>query len=462
MTSCFQKFVKGPWPAYLLVLTDFFGLGCIMPLLPFFTNEFAETNKAMWLGAIMSSQAAGVVIGTIIIGKLSDVFGRRQVGIFSMCGDCVMFLLSGVVTTPGTMLAVRACAGLFCPIPCAFGWVIDVSPNKLRAKRLGQTTAAIMGGMFLGFTVAAVVGEFSSLFVAMLIPSSFAGCVALLLIVFVPDPIPDPKPAAAKAPATPETETETERTAPTELIPPTELNPSIEITPPTPTPTASATAPTSVIKQTSPLPVLQTSRWKTIFVTQMGVGLLVGHFQAVAMLMMVNKHGITALGLGLFNIVTVLVMLISNIWVFPIVYKWLGQDKILCGGLIICGLSFSVGWYTEFSLVAYFSLMMPIFLIAMILLPTGQTAAADLSKVLAPTAVGGVQGLTRVGVDFGKVIAPIVSASIYGDGNGRPMAYGWVGICMVVAGILFGVYSKPPEKVVLALKAEKKQEEAGG
>lgn len=194
----------------------------------------------------------------------------------------------------------------------------------------------------------------------------------------------------------------------------------------------------------------------------MGVGLLVGHFQAVAMLMMVNKHGITALGLGLFNIVTVLVMLISNIWVFPIVYKWLGQDKILCGGLIICGLSFSVGWYTEFSLVAYFSLMMPIFLIAMILLPTGQTAAADLSKVLAPTAVGGVQGLTRVGVDFGKVIAPIVSASIYGDGNGRPMAYGWVGICMVVAGILFGVYSKPPEKVVLALKAEKKQEEAGG
>ena len=42
-------------------------------------NEFAETNKAMWLGAIMSSQAAGVVIGTIIIGKLSDVFGRRQV-----------------------------------------------------------------------------------------------------------------------------------------------------------------------------------------------------------------------------------------------------------------------------------------------------------------------------------------------------------------------------------------------
>ena len=400
-----------------------------MPLLPFFTNEFAETNKAMWLGAIMSSQAAGVVIGTIIIGKLSDVFGRRQVGIFSMCGDCVMFLLSGVVTTPGTMLAVRACAGLFCPIPCAFGWVIDVSPNKLRAKRLGQTTAAIMGGMFLGFTVAAVVGEFSSLFVAMLIPSSFAGCVALLLIVFVPDPKP---------------------------------NPSIKITPPTPTPTATATAPTSVIKQTSPLPVLQTSRWKTIFVTQMGVGLLVGHFQAVAMLMMVNKHGITALGLGLFNIVTVLVMLISNIWVFPIVYKWLGQDKILCGGLIICGLSFSVGWYTEFSLVAYFSLMMPIFLIAMILLPTGQTAAADLSKVLAPTAVGGVQGLTRVGVDFGKVIAPIVSASIYGDGNGRPMAYGWVGICMVVAGILFGVYSKPPEKVVLALKAEKKQEEAGG
>ena len=34
----FQKLVRGPIPAYSLVLIDFFGLGCIMPMLPFFVK----------------------------------------------------------------------------------------------------------------------------------------------------------------------------------------------------------------------------------------------------------------------------------------------------------------------------------------------------------------------------------------------------------------------------------------
>ena len=77
--GCFAQFLLGPGPAFMLVMVDFFGLGCIMPLLPFFCNDYAADNKSMWLGAILSSQAAGVVVGTIIIGKASDVFGRRRV-----------------------------------------------------------------------------------------------------------------------------------------------------------------------------------------------------------------------------------------------------------------------------------------------------------------------------------------------------------------------------------------------
>ena len=57
--SRFQKFIEGPAPAYSLVMIDFFGLGCIMPLLPFFCKDFE--NGGLWLGAIMTAQAGGVV-----------------------------------------------------------------------------------------------------------------------------------------------------------------------------------------------------------------------------------------------------------------------------------------------------------------------------------------------------------------------------------------------------------------
>ena len=42
--SCFEKFVNGPMPAYSLVFIDFFGLGCIMPLLPFFSAPKEHCN----------------------------------------------------------------------------------------------------------------------------------------------------------------------------------------------------------------------------------------------------------------------------------------------------------------------------------------------------------------------------------------------------------------------------------
>ena len=74
--SCFEKFVNGPMPAYSLVFIDFFGLGCIMPLLPFFCKDFQDGG--LWLGAIMTAQAFGVVLGTILVGTLSDMYGRKK------------------------------------------------------------------------------------------------------------------------------------------------------------------------------------------------------------------------------------------------------------------------------------------------------------------------------------------------------------------------------------------------
>ena len=240
----YQKLVRGPIPAYSLVLVDFFGLGCIMPLLPFFCKDFE--GGGLWLGAILTAQAGGVVVGTILVGTLSDIFGRKKLAIYSMIGDGIFFFLSGSMTNPLGMLIVRCLAGMFCPIPCAYGWVIDVSKDpELRAKRLGLTTAYIMGGMFFGFAVAGVVGEFFGLFYAMLIPAILAFANAFFIAMAVPG-------------------------IDTTAVKKEETNKSI------------GHEEKTEMKKPNPGPVIKTAAWVSIALINFAVGLQVGHFLAVA------------------------------------------------------------------------------------------------------------------------------------------------------------------------------------
>ena len=285
--SCFEKFVNGPMPAYSLVFIDFFGLGCIMPLLPFFCKDFQDGG--LWLGAIMTAQAFGVVLGTMLVGTLSDMYGRKKLGIYSMIGDGIFFFLSGSMTTPLGMLIVRFVAGMFCPIPCAYGWVIDVSPEaNVRAKRLGFTTAFIMGGMFFGFSVAGVVGEFFGMLYAMLIPAVLALINAFFILLFVPTPGQD---------------LERRKNTYNNLK-------------------KKDDAKKNGRKKPNPSPVIKTGAWKSVSLVNFAVGLQVGHFTAVAMMMMVKKHGLTPSGLAIFNVSTICVMILANAYFFPCKYKY--------------------------------------------------------------------------------------------------------------------------------------------
>ena len=75
----------------------------------------------------------------------------------------------------------------------------------------------------------------------------------------------------------------------------------------------------------------------------------------------------------------------------------------------------------------------PGFLFSMTLLPAGQTRAAELTKQLAPDAIGTVQGMTRMSLDFGKAVAPVISTALYGEGDGTYVSYVWVAVLMILA-----------------------------
>ena len=75
-------------------------------------------------------------------------------------------------------------------------------------------------------------------------------------------------------------------------------------------------------KKPNPSPVIKTGAWKSVSLVNFAVGLQVGHFTAVAMMMMVKKHGLTPSGLAIFNVSTICVMILANAYFFPCKYKY--------------------------------------------------------------------------------------------------------------------------------------------
>ena len=102
---------------HVAVFIDFFGLGIIIPLLPFHVE--AQGSTSMWVGGIITGQYIGVVFGSAIFGKLSDRLGKQLVLRIIMALDVGLFILSGLVQTVGPLLLVRFLTGLSTPISAA-------------------------------------------------------------------------------------------------------------------------------------------------------------------------------------------------------------------------------------------------------------------------------------------------------------------------------------------------------
>ena len=385
--SCFQRYLRGPGPAYSLVFVDFFGLGTIYPLLPVFCKDFE--NGGMWLGAILSAQSAGVIIGTVLVGILSDMFGRKRLGLYSMFGDGIFFFLAGMMTNPLGMLIVRLICGIFSPIPCSYSWIIDLTPDKnQQAKRIGFTTAFILGGLFFGSVVAGVAGEFFGITIAMIIPSAAAFINLFIIAMFVPTPEGD-------------------------------------------------LAKKEKVQKPNPGPVLKTPTFKSLALVNVGIGSMLGHYTAVGMNMMVRKHGLTPAGLSGFNVSTMFVMILANAKFFPWAYRVLGADKMIPMFIMIAATGFTCAFFAEFNLWVFFAVSLPSFLFGVTVMPSTQTVAAVLTKKIAPDAVGTVQGLSRMTVEIGKCIGPIISMTLYGNGDGNFVAYLWVGILLYIGAIIY-------------------------
>ena len=165
---------------FIIVFIDLLGFGLILPLLPFYADQYGATPLVV--GLLTAIYAAAQLVGAPFLGRLSDRFGRRPILLISIFGTFLGFLLFGIaeplgeVISPGLSIPIntlilsilfisRALDGFTGGnISVAQAYITDITSEENRARGLGLVGAAFglgfvfgpaMGGFLSGFSFAA-------------------------------------------------------------------------------------------------------------------------------------------------------------------------------------------------------------------------------------------------------------------------------------------------------------------
>jgi DHA1 family tetracycline resistance protein-like MFS transporter len=151
---------------FIIVFIDLMGFGLILPLLPFYADEYGATPFVV--GLLTASYAAAQLIGAPILGRLSDRYGRRPLLLVSIFGTVLGFLLLAIADPLGRSLAsslgISAAPAILAllffsrildgltggNISVAQAYITDVTDSENRAKGLGLLGAAFGLGFIIG------------------------------------------------------------------------------------------------------------------------------------------------------------------------------------------------------------------------------------------------------------------------------------------------------------------------
>ncbi|HEY4376967.1 MAG TPA: MFS transporter [Acidimicrobiales bacterium] len=138
------------------VAIDLIGFGIVLPLLPRYAEDLKITPTV--IGFVVASFSVAQMIGSPILGRLSDRFGRKPILIFSLIGTAVGSLVTGLAGTVWLLLLGRIIDGSSgASVSVAQAAVADVAAPDQRPRLLGLLGAAFGVGFVIGPAIGALV-----------------------------------------------------------------------------------------------------------------------------------------------------------------------------------------------------------------------------------------------------------------------------------------------------------------
>lgn len=133
----------------LAVLLAALDTSIVVTALPTIAGEFGQFERLAW---ITTAYIVTATMGIPVLGKLSDLYGRRRVFQTAMAVFAVSSLLCGLAQSMVQLIAARALQGLGGGAIQALAFAIlgDIISARDRGRYIGYFTVAFAGAAFLG------------------------------------------------------------------------------------------------------------------------------------------------------------------------------------------------------------------------------------------------------------------------------------------------------------------------
>lgn len=169
---------------FLVVFIDLLGFGIMIPLLPTFSQNVLHMHETT-IGLVAGIFSLMQFIFNPFWGRLSDIYGRKPIIMFSLMGNVLSYImlglvLGGVLQSIELLFIARALAGFFSAnIGAAMAYISDITPPKERSKGMG-----IIGVAFgLGFVIGPFIGGFFAKRFGFGVPVFFSAGLSLLAFI---------------------------------------------------------------------------------------------------------------------------------------------------------------------------------------------------------------------------------------------------------------------------------------
>lgn len=134
---------------FLTILVNLIGFGIIIPLLPFYAQEFGASPFV--IGLLFASFSASQLIAAPLLGAWSDRWGRRPILILSLIGTMVSFVMLALAGSLAMLFFARIVDGLSGGnITTARAYIADTTTDENRAQAYGFLGAAFGLGFIIG------------------------------------------------------------------------------------------------------------------------------------------------------------------------------------------------------------------------------------------------------------------------------------------------------------------------
>jgi MFS transporter, DHA1 family, tetracycline resistance protein len=388
---------------FIIVFVDLLGFSLILPLLPYYAEKYGASPFVV--GLLVASYAAASLVGSPLLGRLSDRFGRRPILLVSVFGTLIGFLFLGLAAPIGEGLAkwlapsaanafvigvlffARILDGLTAGnLTVAQAYISDVTDASNRAKGLGMIGAAFGLGFIIGPAVGGLLSKSSyglPAFVA-------AGIAALNLVqIFF---------------LLPESLTEERRKEMGERQrPPFNLKALV-----------------TALNRPVVGPLLH---------VRFFFGLAFSTFQSIFALYAQYKLGLTADKTGyILGYVGVLAVITQGGLIGPLTKRF-RENQLIITGLWLMAFAL-VGWAFAPNLVTLLIVMVPMALSGGVL---GTVLQSAITKAVQPQEIGGILGISGSLEAMTRVIAPTVGGLLLGNlGSWAPGIFSAFLVCWAV------------------------------